>query len=103
SNSAGSVTSSIVTVTVVPDSIFYLYEPFDYIVGQRLTNFTLGTGQAWTNNGSNPDTTIAPGNLTVPGLVPSVGQSITNGGSGAAARLPIGGSQNFGAIYASFA
>lgn len=103
SNSVGSVTSSIVTLSVVPDSIFYVYEPFDYTVGQRLTNFTLAAGQTWTNNGTGADTLVTVGNLTVDGIVPSTGNSIINGGSGGAARLPIGGSQNIGTIYASFA
>lgn len=104
SNSAGSATSAIAALIVTADADLYLYEPFDYPVGAHITDFALGPGRNWTTNGTTAnDTIIAPSNLSVTGLATPIGNSITNGGVGAAARLPIGASQNTGEIYASFA
>jgi len=102
-NSAGSATSSVVTLAVVPESVLFVYEPFDYPAGDALTNFSPGLGLFWTNNGTPADTLVAPTNLTIPGLVASLGNSITNGGSGGAARLPISATVSSGSLYASFA
>lgn len=102
-NSVGSTTSSVVTLAVFPESILFIYDSFDYAAGQRLTNFSPGFGLFWTNNGTPADTLVAPTNLTVAGLAQSLGNSITNGGSGGAARLPIGATVAGGALYASFA
>lgn len=103
SNSAGATTSSIVTLSVVPDSIFYVYEPFDYAPGQ-LTGVTAPSGQIWITSGSGDHSQIAPGSLSVPAALPaSSGNSVTNGGIGRASRLTLGTSQSIGTIYASLA
>jgi hypothetical protein len=104
SNSAGSATSAVVALVVVADPDLYVYEPFNYPVGEHITDFSVAPGQFWTTNGSTAnDTLITPGSLDVAGLAASEGNSIANGGAGAAARLAMGGSQSSGSVYASFA
>lgn len=101
-NNAGAATTTV-TVTVLPASVLYLYEPFNYTPGQQLVGTTLAPGQTWYINGAGDDSRIASGSLDVSGLASSFGNSFTNGGGGGAARIPMGVPQNSGSIYASFA
>ena len=103
SNLSGSVTSSAAALIVSADLALFLYEPFDYPAGTRTTGLTLGPGQIWTINGAGDDNAVADTNLTIAGLAPSLGNSLTNGGSGGAARIPFGTSATSGSIYASYA
>ena len=98
-NSGGAVTSSLASLSVVTNNpgLLINYEPFDYAPDQLLTvanpNYVL--------NGSVDDTRVATGSLTVPGLAASSGNSITNGGSGAAVRLPLAANISSGSLYYS--
>lgn len=99
-NSSGSATSSLARLTVVATTGGLLsYEPFDYAPDQLLT----AANSAWTLNGSGNDTRVTSGSLSIPGLLASVGNSITNGGSGAAVRSPLPSPVINGELYYSFA
>ena len=102
-NMSGSVTSAAAPLIVSDDVQLFVYEPFDYPPGTKTTGLSIGPGQTWTVNGSGDDNAVADTNLTIAGLAPSRGNSFTNGGTGGAARLPIGASVTSGSIYASYA
>lgn len=76
-----------------------LYEPFDYAAGQLLTTAT----PSWYLNGTGDDTYVVPGSLSIAGLAPSLGNSITNGGAGAAVRIALPSTNSSGSLYYSFA
>jgi hypothetical protein len=104
-NGAGSATSSAAVLTFTnppPPVVVHVYEPFNYNVGEGLTGKSPGTGMLWNTNGSGDDTTIVAGNLSYPGLANPTGNSMTNGGSGAAERLALGQQINRGSLYYSF-
>src|SRR4030095_1150812 len=86
-NIAGAATSSVAILTVFVNTSGNLiaYDGFEYTADQLLT-----TGSSWLLNGSGDDTFVTQGSLTVPGLALPLGNSITNGGSGAAVRLQLG-------------
>jgi hypothetical protein len=92
------VTSAVAVLTVLPNFGGLLYEPFDYGSGQLLTAATTN----WYLNGTGDDTLVAAGSLNIPGLAPSLGNSITNGGAGAAVRTALP-SITSGSLYYSFA
>jgi Immunoglobulin domain len=98
-NAGGAVTSSVAALLVATNSpgVLANYEPFDYSPDQLLTT----ANPSYVLNGSGNDTLVATGGLTVPGLAQSIGNSITNGGSGAAVRLPLGTNINSGSLYYS--
>jgi hypothetical protein len=99
-NIGGAATSSVAILAVatnIPGTLI-AYEPFDYAPDQLLT----AANPTWVLNGGGDDTRVSSGNLTVPGLATSSGNSITNGGSGAAVRLPFG-TNDSGSVYYSFA
>jgi len=77
-----------------------LYEPFNYSnIGLPVSS---NTPANWTFNGSGGnDLSVASGSLTYAGLAPSVGNSVTNGGTGLGVRRLFGSSVNSGALYFS--
>lgn len=95
-NSGGAVTSSIAGLIVATNSpgVLVNYEPFDYSPAQLLT----AANPSYVLNGSGDDTRVTSASLTFPGLAPSGGNSITNGGSGAAVRLPLATNINSGSF-----
>ena len=102
-NLSGTVTSASAILTVVPTnppSSLLLYEPFDYpnIGGPVSSN----TPANWVFGGSGAnDLNVANGSLTYPGLVTSVGNSVTNGGAGLGVRRLLGTNISSGKIYFS--
>jgi hypothetical protein len=86
-----------------------LYDPFNYSVGTDLTGQSPNGGAtSWqamgTSGASGSDPiTIASGSLSVPGLAPSTGNSITYGGLGLTDRIPLGQTITSGTLYYSFA
>jgi hypothetical protein len=99
SNSFGSVTSLIATLTVTNVGLM-LYEPFDYSnIGNPVSS---NTPANWTYGGALPnDLNVTAGSLWYPGLTQSVGNSATNGGAGLGVRRSIGSAVNSGALYFS--
>jgi hypothetical protein len=88
-----------------------LYDPFDYSpVGADLTGQSPDGGttlwQVMGTSGGVSGTdpiTIASGSLTVSGLPPSIGNSVTYGGLGLTNRIPLGLTITTGTVYYSFA
>jgi hypothetical protein len=86
-----------------------IYDPFDYLVGADLTGQSpngginswqvMGTG----GTGGTDPILIEAGSLSVPGLAPSTGNSITYGGLGLTNRIPLGVTITSGTLYYSFA
>jgi Ig-like domain-containing protein len=101
SNSIGSSTSSVAVLTVAatPPTTLLVYEPFNYTSGQLLTLASAN----WTTNGNGNDSFVAPFGLSVPGLASPIGNSVTNGGSGAGLRLILGSTNTSGDLFYSFA
>lgn len=99
SNSFGSVTSAIATLTVVSNALL-LYEPFDYTnLGGPVSS---NTPANWTYGGSPPnDLSVVGGNLSFPGLAWSTGNSVTNGGAGLGVRRAFGPGVNNGVLFFS--
>jgi hypothetical protein len=99
SNSFGTATSSIATLTTVSNAL-YLYEPFDYSnIGSPVSS---NTPANWTVGGSGTnDLMVIAGNLAYPGLTPSVGNSVTNGGVGLGVRRLFGTNISSGLLYFS--
>jgi hypothetical protein len=83
-----------------PPGPLLLYEPFDYpSIGSPVSS---NTPANWAYGGSNPnDLNVAPGNLSYPGLVASVGNSVTNGGAGLGVRRLFGSGVSSGVLYFS--
>jgi hypothetical protein len=85
------------------------YDPFDYPVAADLVGQSPNGGvDLWAATGTsgvsgNDPITIAGGSLTVPGLAPSLGNSITYGGLGLTDRISIGGAVSSGTLFYSFA
>jgi hypothetical protein len=77
-----------------------LYEPFDYTnIGSPVSS---NTPANWAYGGAIPnDLNVAPGNLSYPGLMASVGNSVTNGGAGLGVRRLLGVELGSGAVYFS--
>jgi hypothetical protein len=108
-NSAGSTNSAGATLLdAVPPPL--ASDPFapavtTYAVGANLVGQTNAAGLAWTAAGpSGSNTVIAAGNLTVPGLAASTGNSISFGVStGPCDRFNLPNSITVGPIYYSFA
>jgi PEP-CTERM motif len=87
-----------------------VYDPFDYTpVGADLTGQTPNGGLTmWqvmgtSGTGGTDPITIESGSLSVAGLAPSSGNSITYGGLGLTNRIPLGLTINSGTVYYSFA
>ena len=102
-NIAGSATSAPATLTIVltnPPSQLFLYEPFNYsnvgspVSSNTPTNWTFGGG------GAN-DLSVVGSNLSWAGLAASIGNSVTNGGTGLGVRRLFGTNFNSGKIYFS--
>ncbi len=77
-----------------------LYEPFDYsnIAGPVSSN----TPANWTYGGSGAnDLSVVSGSLSYPGLMTSIGNSVTNGGAGLGVRRLFGSSVSSGTLYFS--
>ncbi|MDB6056831.1 MAG: hypothetical protein JWO95_675 [Verrucomicrobiales bacterium] len=105
SNTVGAATSSAAVLAFTnppPAVVVHVYEPFNYNVGEALTGKSPGIGMIWNTNGSGDDTTVVSGNLSYTGFGNAIGNSITNGGSGAAERLSLGQQINRGPLYYSF-
>jgi len=105
-NAAGSVTSAPALLTVI--FAYPFTEPFNYPVGSVLSNQVSPDFMTWTDVGTSsagPVVTNGAGNLDVPGLAPSTGNSIRFGGAGKSARLSFltGHAATTGTIYFSFA
>jgi hypothetical protein len=99
SNSFGSVTSSVATLTVTASGLM-LYEPFDYPnIGAPVSSNT-PANWAYGGAGAN-DLNVSGGNLWYPGLAQPVGNSVTNGGAGLGVRRLLGASANSGVLYFS--
>ena len=99
SNSLGSATSSVATMTVTNAGLF-LYEPFDYSnIGGPVSSNT-PANWAYGGGGAN-DLNVTAGNLWYPGLAQPVGNSVTNGGAGLGVRRLLGTSVNSGVLYFS--
>ena len=108
SNSAGSAQSAPATLLdAIPPPI--ASEPFaaavtPYSVGSNLIGQTNAAGQTWYAAGSGGNyMTIAAGNLTVPGLAPSTGNSVQFGVLSAPnSRFGLGTTVTSGTLYYSF-
>lgn len=98
-NASGSVTSAVATLTVITNLLF-LYEPFDYPnVGGPVSS---NTPANWSYGGTGAnDLNVVEGNLTYPGLWPSAGNSVTNGGAGLGVRRLFGTNLGSGQVYFS--
>src|SRR5439155_18733680 len=72
-------------VTAPLPSTLFLYEPFDYTnIGGPVSS---NTPANWTYGGSGVnDLNVAGGNLSYPGLIAPIGNSVTNGGPGLGVR-----------------
>ncbi len=84
-----------------------LYEPFNYIPGLDLTGQSPG-GTQWvamgtSGTGGTDPITVTSGSLSISGLAPSAGNSISYGGLGLTNRIPLGVDITSGTIYFSFA
>lgn len=117
SNAAGTALSSNGILAVrVPDPL--IYEPFAnaagsggtaYTPGANLTSQTNAQGLPWYIAGSSdtgPQPLIAAGSLSIPGLMASLGNSVTYGNTspaGAAPRLGLEATYTVGTLYYSFA
>jgi hypothetical protein len=88
------------TTTNLSTNQVILYEPFNYAnIGAPVSS---NTPANWTYNGSGGnDLSVANSSLSYPGLAPSIGNSVTNGGSGLGVRRLFGSSVNNGALYFS--
>jgi hypothetical protein len=88
------------TTTNTSTNQVILYEPFYYSnIGLPVSS---NNPANWTFNGAGGnDLSVASGNLSYPGLVPSIGNSVTNGGAGLGVRRLFGSSVNAGALYFS--
>jgi hypothetical protein len=98
SNAKGSVTSASAQLTV---SSLLLYEPFDYTnVGSTVSSTAPST---WTLSGTTgtDDFLVNGGSLFYPGLLPSTGNSATNGGVGLGVRRLFSPAINSGTLYFS--
>jgi hypothetical protein len=98
-----SVTSAIATLTVVSNPLSlppFFYEPFDYTnVGAPVSS---NTPANWTFGGTGAnDLNVANASLSYPGLIASIGNSVTNGGAGLGARRSIGTNISSGTLYFS--
>ena len=99
SNTLGTATSTPATLTVVSAQPFF-YEPFDYSnVGAPVSSNT-PANWAYGGTGTN-DTLVRSGSLSYPGLLTSVGNSITNGGVGLGVRRLFGTNINSGTVFFS--
>jgi hypothetical protein len=99
SNSFGSVTSSVATLTVTTNGLI-LYEPFDYPnIGSPVSSNT-PANWGYGGGGAN-DLNVSDGNLWYPGLAQPVGNSVTNGGAGLGVRRLFGSAVNSGVLYFS--
>ncbi|MEO5803984.1 MAG: gamma-glutamyltransferase [Verrucomicrobiota bacterium] len=101
-NFSSSVTSALATLTIAPTNPpgQFLYEPFDYanIGGPVSSNTPLN----WTSNGTGAnDLNVSSGSLFWPGLATSIGNSVTNGGTGLGVRRLFGTNISSGKIYFS--
>ena len=94
-------TSHIITFVLMAGQLgaFGFYEPFNYSEDQPLTT----ANPNWVLSGTTAnDTLVALGNLSIAGLAPSLGNSITNGGVGAAVRIGLGTTISSDTVYYSF-
>ena len=86
-----------------------VYDGVNYTAGADLVGQSPdGGATSWAATGTNGTggsdaIVIASGGLTVPGLAPPVGNSITFGGLGLTDRLSIGGAISSGTVYYAFA
>jgi len=83
-----------------PSGPMVLYEPFDYLnVGGPVSS---NTPANWTYGGGVPnDLSVVNGSLTYTGLAASIGNSVTNGGSGLGVRRLFGTNISSGQLYFS--
>ena len=102
--------SALVCLAILPAGLAVpFYDPFDYPVDADLAGQSPNGGvDLWAAMGTNgvsgtDPITIAAGSLTVPGLAPPLGNSITFGGLGLTDRISIGTPINSGTTYYSFA
>src|ERR1043166_8369448 len=96
-NSFGSVTSAVATLAVTTNSLV-LYEPFDYSnIGGPVSSNT-PANWAFGGTGAN-DLNVTGGNLAYAGLASSLGNSVTNGGSGLGVRRLFSTNVNSGTLY----
>jgi len=99
SNALGTATSTPADLTVLSSQPFF-YEPFDYSnIGGPVSSNT-PANWAYGGSGAN-DTQVIGGSLSYPGLMASIGNSVTNGGAGVAVRRLIGTNVNSGNLYFS--
>ena len=91
---------AINTNILVTNSPPTLYEPFDYPnIGGPVTSNT-PANWAFGGTGTN-DLNVASGSLSYPGLMTSVGNSVTNGGAGLGVRRLFGTNLGSGKVYIS--
>ena len=96
--------------TLAANAALLVYDPFNYSpVGADLTNQSPDGGATlWNVTGTNgvsgtDPITIAGGSLSIAGLAPSIGNSITYGGLGLTNRISLGSIFTSGTLYYSFA
>jgi hypothetical protein len=96
-----SVTSTPALFGVITQSTsLLLYEPFAYTnIGGAVSS---NTPANWAAGGTGAnDLSVVAGNLSWPGLAPSIGNSVTNGGVGLGMRRLFGSNVNSGVLYFS--
>jgi hypothetical protein len=100
-NVAGTATSAVASLAVFVDTsgVLVAYDGFEYAADQLLT----AGSPSWLLNSGTDDTFVTQNSLQVPGLKPSLGNSITNGAAGGGVRLELGTNIAGGAVYYSFA
>src|SRR5439155_9068016 len=103
-NVAGSVTSAPASLTI--NYALPFHDPFDYAAGANLGGQTSPDFLSWVDVGTGtagPYITLQSGNLDIPNLAPSSGNSILFGGLGKSARLSFTTPFTTGTVYYSFA
>ncbi len=99
-NLYGSVTSAAASLTVISNSPLFLYEPFNYTNIGGPVSSNSPANWAYGGSGAN-DLSVVAGSLNYPGLMPAIGNSVTNGGIGLGVRRLFGTNVSSGAIYFS--
>ncbi len=100
-NFYGSQTSLVASLKIIFPPPPY-YEPFDYIPGTSLdAQINPGSSLTWVDIATGAAITNVAGNLSYPGLAPSMGNSVRFGGIGQDARFSFASPITNGTVYFS--